>query len=185
MQNRCLLEEFERGIVCSNRLSQWKPTTRAEIKVSFRPFLCKGITKATMVQAVRNIFDGDLSVEQAAISFEIPRTTLSKYAMLADYFVKCSRLHHGLPPQFARKMSYDFATANDVNRNKASSLRILKATSLARAMSFNRPVMNNFYDNIEQVLSKSSNVGPERIYNIDETELTTVQGASKVIVPKR
>lgn len=90
-----------------------------------------GLTdKATMMQAVRSILDGGLSIKQTAIRFEIPRTTLSRYAkkcknedidwqqviihevpkmtpnysvrqvfnenqeaMLADCFVKCSRLH--------------------------------------------------------------------------------------------
>ncbi|KAF2890507.1 hypothetical protein ILUMI_15666, partial [Ignelater luminosus] len=141
-----------------------------------------------MMQAVRSILDGGLSVKQVGIRFEIPRTPLS------SYIKKCKNggidwqqvtIHEVL------RMTPNYSVRQVFNENQEAMLADYfvciadsQATSLARTMSFNRPVVGNFYGNIEQVLSKYSNVEAERIYNIDETEFTTVQGASKVIAPK-
>lgn len=199
-----------------------------------------GLTDAnTMIEAVKSILKGGLSVKSAGIRFNIPRTTLSRYVrkcgdqdinweygtgiprmtpnysirqvftkteeeLLTAYLLKCARLHHGLPPIAARKLAYEFAKANNkaipepwnrnncagrdwftnfLKRNKNLSLRTPEATSLARTMGFNKPVLNKFYDNLEAILNKYK-LEPQQIYNMDETGLTTVQGLSKIVAPK-
>ncbi|KAF2886070.1 hypothetical protein ILUMI_20103 [Ignelater luminosus] len=47
-------------------------------------------------------------------------------------------------------------------------------------MGFNKPVVNMFFDKYKQ-LHQRFHFGPQNIYNIDETELTTVQGSIKVL----
>ncbi|XP_023312194.1 uncharacterized protein LOC111692417 [Anoplophora glabripennis] len=50
-------------------------------------------------------------------------------------------------------------------------------------MGFNKPVVHNFYDKLEKTMNKYK-FGPEKIYNTDETGLTTVQGPTKVLAEK-
>lgn len=125
-------------------------------------------------------------------------------SLLAEYLKACAKLHHGLPPFIARQLAYEYAKANAkimpdswsrdlaagkdwftafIKRNADLSLRTPEATSLARAMGFNRQSVNLFYENLEATLAKY-NLGPHQIYNVDETGLTTVQNTSKVIAPK-
>lgn len=67
-----------------------------------------------------------------------------------------------------------------LKRNKDISLRKPEATSAARAQAFNRPQVKKFFEMFENLL-ESENVGPHRIYNADESSLSTVQKPQKIL----
>lgn len=121
--------------------------------------------------------------------------------MLSDYFTEASNLHHGLPMKEARKLAYEYAMK--LNKNIPSSwqdnqcagrdwlegfikragnisLRKPEATSLVRSMGFNKPVVAEFYTKLYELLQRHQ-FGPDNIFNLDETGLTTVQTPGKVI----
>lgn len=124
---------------------------------------------------------------------------------LSNYMITCSKHNYGLTKIQARKLAYDYAVAikkttipdNWIEKKIASkdwirgflnsqlhlSIRTPEATSLSRATSFNKTNVDNFFDNLKTVCQRHQ-FGPEAIYNIDETGLTTVQRTQKVIASK-
>lgn len=123
---------------------------------------------------------------------------------LSEYLARASRLHHGLPPKECRKLAYEFAVylkknipqswaeqkcagedwlEGFIKRVGNISLRKPEATSLARSMGFNKPVVSKFYEKLSELLTQHK-FGPENIYNLDESGVTTVQNPGKVIAPK-
>ncbi|KAF2897019.1 hypothetical protein ILUMI_09157 [Ignelater luminosus] len=91
-----------------------------------------------------------------------------KETTLCDYLQTCANLHHGLPPKAAQSLAYELAVANNIQvsdswstnkmagedwltaflkRNKNISIKTTKSTSISRAMGFNKPVVNMFFDN--------------------------------------
>ena len=70
-----------------------------------------------------------------------------------------------------------------IKRTGNISLRKPETTSLARSMDFNKPVVTEFYSKLYELLRKHQ-FGPDNIYNLDETGLTTVQTPGKIIAKK-
>lgn len=59
-----------------------------------------------------------------------------------------------------------------------------EACNLARATAFNRTNFDKFYDNLEELLSRSPNFADgTRIFNLYETSTTTVQKPQRVLAP--
>lgn len=123
---------------------------------------------------------------------------------ICNYIKISSKLHHGLTPTTSRKLIYEVAIANKkkipdswlrtssagkdfltsfLKRHQNLSIRIPEATSLARSMAFNKPVIDKFFNDLEDLYVRYK-FEPDRIYNMDETALTTVQGITKILAEK-
>lgn len=123
---------------------------------------------------------------------------------LKKYILRCADLYYGLTSTDIRKFAFEAAVhfkldvpvswhANELagkewylaflERNKSLSLRKPEPTSLSRAMNFNKPNVNKFFENYLNVLERYK-FEPQDIFNVDETGLTTVHNPSKVIAHK-
>lgn len=124
--------------------------------------------------------------------------------LLEDYVKKAASLYYGLNPKEIRMLANEYAIKNNktvprnwktdekagtdwftsfMKRHTGLSVREPEATSVARATSFNKTNVSSFFNNLSTVLERY-NFGPENIFNIDETGLTTVQRPTKVVAQK-
>jgi hypothetical protein len=123
-------------------------------------------------------------------------------SLLVDYLVHAARIFHGLTITDLRVLAYDLAVANDIrtippkwSENKMAgiewahsfmgrhkheiAIRTPEATSIQRMTNFNEHNVNSFFSNLENALARG--FGPESIWNVDETGVTTVQRPMKVL----
>lgn len=125
-------------------------------------------------------------------------------SLLEQYLKQASDIYFGLSPKEMRKLAYSYGTAlkkkippkwcdtqmagadwftGYLRRHPTLALRKPQATSLARATSFNKNNVNNFFDNLATVMERHS-FPPSDIYNMDESGLVTVQRPNRVIARK-
>ena len=122
---------------------------------------------------------------------------------LVSYIINCSKRFYGLPLVDVRKLALEMATINQIkvpanweenkmagkgwlrnfrSRHKQLSLRTPEGCSLARATSFNSANVKTFYENLRNLLTRTSHFScGSRIYNLDETATVTVHKAPKVL----
>lgn len=125
---------------------------------------------------------------------------------LLEYIQTVAKMQYGLSKKGVRLLAYKFAKANNKKipeswdreeiageewmrgflkrHSRNLSLRKPEATSLSRATSFNRHNVECFYNNLKEVHNRFGPISPEKIWNSDETGLSTVQGQSKIVAPK-
>ena len=137
-----------------------------------------------------------ISKRHSVFSSEMEKALADHVKTLADQF-------HGLSLEKCRAQAYEFAVINKLTipqnwsrdrkagmdwwkgfkvRNKLS-IRAPEATSMARATAFNKPMVDQFYDNLSSVLDTYM-FDAKDIYNTDEVGCTTVQIPSKVVAQK-
>lgn len=125
---------------------------------------------------------------------------------LSNYLIKSSKMCYGLNTTECRKLAYELAQKNNlkmpaswennkcagadwlssfIKRNNEISIRLPEACSLSRATSFNRHNVMLFFDKLQTILMRHPTFGDgSRIFNLDETGVTTVQNPKKVIAEK-
>jgi transposase len=124
--------------------------------------------------------------------------------LLADYLITAAKHHYGLSPATTRTIAMEFAMKNDIDvpdnwlrdstagqewligfmrRHPQLSVRVPEAMSLGRSTAFNKFTKDKFMDNLE-IVYKRYEFTPDRIFNCDETAVTTVQKPHKIIAPK-
>lgn len=112
---------------------------------------------------------------------------------LVEFIVSMEAQLFGLTLTELRKLAYELAVKNDLDhhfngerqmagkqwlysflaRNPTIRLRTPEATSLARAMGFNKVSVDKFFELLTS-LQEKYNFPPEKIWNVDETGITTV-----------
>lgn len=122
---------------------------------------------------------------------------------LVKHITKLANIFYGITPLELRRLSYKFAVKNNIKhtfdhekklagedwlklflrRNSTISLRKPEGTSLNRVSAFNKIEVETFFENVTKVLEKYK--FPEsRIFNVDETGISTVQKPSKILASK-
>jgi hypothetical protein len=121
---------------------------------------------------------------------------------LAQHLLEMNKRFFGLTRKECRMLAFEFAEKNELNhpfvngiagkdwflsflkRNPNLSLRTPEATSINRAIGFNRKATEIFFKLLSDVL-KQYKIPPHRIFNADETGCQTVPGKlPKVIAQK-
>ena len=106
---------------------------------------------------------------------------------LSDYLARSAKMNFGLSAREVRKLAYQSGVKYSIAMPPAwlrnflkgtgnLSLRRPEATSLASGMGFNRTTFSNL-----ATLMYKHHFGPQDIYNMDETGVTTVQKPTCII----
>ena len=124
--------------------------------------------------------------------------------LLKDYILKASNIYFGLSPKEVRCLAYECAVGFKIpipkmlrenlcagadwftsfmKRHPELSIRTPEPTSLSRATSFNRENVKLFFSKLAEVMDRD-NLGPEQIWNVDETGISTVQKPRNVVAAK-
>jgi len=145
------------------------------------------------------------NLEQLSCGYTRPRQifTDEEEDALAKYVKHAADIYFGLSPKEVRKLALGCAieyqkkipvswVGNEMagngwfcaflKRNSSISIRTPEATSIARAMSFNKQNVENF-KKLAEVFDRTKFQGYE-IWNMDETGVTTVVKPSKVVATK-
>ncbi|KZS03448.1 Uncharacterized protein APZ42_033824 [Daphnia magna] len=130
--------------------------------------------------------------------------TSKQEGQLVSYLKECCLFNHGLSTKETKKLALSFAIANNLNipeswkekeeassewlggflkRNQSLSIRKPEANSQARAAGFNEPVVQLFYDKLDEVYVKHK-FPAHSVWNGDETGNSTVLPPIEVIAPK-
>ena len=125
---------------------------------------------------------------------------------LADYLVASSNMFYGITTKECRRLAYEMCVVSSIacptkwademaagidwyngfmKRHPRLSLRTPEGCSLARATSLNHHNVMQFYNNLEIIMQRETKFGDgTRIFNLDETGITTVHIPPKVIAEK-
>ncbi|XP_065668197.1 uncharacterized protein LOC136088417 [Hydra vulgaris] len=97
---------------------------------------------------------------------------------LVTHIKQMEAMLFGLTPHVLRKVAYQFAKLNNLHK------RTPEPTSAARALGFNQASVGKFFD-LLQALQENHHSFPDRVYNVDETGITTVPNKPSKVVAIR
>lgn len=133
-----------------------------------------------------------------------PVFTTDQEEELASYIKDMESRLFGLSRKEVRQLAYQLAETNQIQnnfdkatktagedwltgflkRNPSLSVRKPEATSVARAMGFNREAVKAFFKLLTDIVDKHK-ITPDKLFNVDETGMTTVsKSVGKVIATK-
>ena len=123
---------------------------------------------------------------------------------LVQHCLALESMYFGMRIDDVRKLAYDLAKANDVQhtfnhekkmagkkwfysfmrRNKELSIRVPESTSIARAQGFNKERVHAYFQLLKKIYDEEQ-LTPDRLFNMDESNLSTVQDGQSKIVGQR
>ncbi|XP_065671974.1 uncharacterized protein LOC136089813 [Hydra vulgaris] len=123
---------------------------------------------------------------------------------LVTHIKQMEAMLFGLTSQVLRKVAYQFAKLNNLHKRLSSkseqaganwfhgfltrhpqlSVRTPEPTSATRAQGFNQASVGKFFD-LLQALQEKHHFFPDRVYNVDETGITTVPNKPSKVVAIR
>ncbi|GFO12204.1 transposase, partial [Plakobranchus ocellatus] len=160
-----------------------------------------GINKSSLWRAVRNFSAGKSLVSLSEASQFRRIFSLEEEAVLVEYLLKASRIGFSLDTSTLKSLAIrnskrvpdSWRTQKSAgkdwlkgfkSRHSQLSIRTPEPTSIARATAFNKTNVGPFFDKLKQLYEELS-LTPERIYNVDETALSTSQKPQKVVAESR
>lgn len=122
---------------------------------------------------------------------------------MAERIKLLAKLFYGLSPLEVRRAAYDYAEKHNIKntfnkarrlagkdwlygflkRNPSITIRQPEATSINRVTAFNKDEVDLFFKNLELIMEKHK-FRTSKIYNMDETGISTVQDPGTVIAEK-
>ena len=114
---------------------------------------------------------------------------------LESYIKRAADIYFGLSPKDVRVLAFQCTKKFNIKMPStweekecagsdwSLSIRVPEPTSLARATSFNRENVKNFFDKLAEVIDRYK-FTPNDIWNADETGVSTVQKPNKVVALK-
>jgi len=159
-----------------------------------------GISKSTIE---RHLKSKVLKPCQKKVGRFEPALDIAFELELVDHIKKMQVLLFGLSEDAVCKLAYELAKANNINvpfnhlkkkagkdwlcnflkRHPSISLRQPEATSISRATGFNKVQVSTFFKKLKEVIEQNQITG-NKIYNIDETGVSSVQRTSKILAKK-
>eukprot|EP00102_Acyrthosiphon_pisum_P025390 XP_016662600.1 PREDICTED: uncharacterized protein LOC107884617 [Acyrthosiphon pisum] len=129
--------------------------------------------------------------------------TSQQESEMAKHIINLANLFYGLTPLQLRTVAFEFAENNKikhnfnqqlnlagvdwfynfVRRNPTVTVRKPEAISISRITAFNKTEVQLFFQNLGELMLKYK-FCPTRVYNMDETGITTVHDPGKIIGSK-
>ncbi|KAJ4432782.1 hypothetical protein ANN_21421 [Periplaneta americana] len=168
----------------------------------------KQYDKEAMLGAVRAVRNGEMGYLKASKYFEAPKRTLERFVkdnrspeelvdiplgrkpvlpseleeQLVQYCSDMEERFYGLRTQDIRRMAFQKKWVRAfLKRHPVLSMRTPQGISAARVKAFTPENVAKFFDNYEPLLTKV-NRNPHRVYNVDETGITTVQHKHRKVI---
>lgn len=122
---------------------------------------------------------------------------------LENHILAMAKLFYGISCLQLRRIAFEFAEANQITnnfdkssrlagkdwltlflkRNSGIRLRKPEATSLNRILAFNQDEVNTYFQNLDKLFEKYQ-FKEDKIFNVDETGINTVQKPERILAPK-
>lgn len=156
------------------------------------------IPRATLTRHIKQQVSGDCKLGRYKPVFN---SDMEKE--LSNHIVDMQERFYGLMPSDVRKLAFEFAEKLHIphsfdsdakmagadwmgcflKRHPELAIRKPEPTSIGRAVGFNRPQVDIFYENLHTLIEKN-NLTAHKIWNVDESGLTTVHAPRKIIAKK-
>ncbi|KAG8328582.1 hypothetical protein J6590_108290 [Homalodisca vitripennis] len=126
--------------------------------------------------------------------------TSAEETQLKEHVIDLDSHFYGLTFKDFRKLAFEFAETNQISnpfdkdtkmagkewalsfkKKHKLSLRVPTKTSLARIMGFNKPQVDLFFQNLEELMTKHK-FPPSRMFNMDESGISTVPNRAPRVV---
>ncbi|CAH2100084.1 unnamed protein product [Euphydryas editha] len=140
-----------------------------------------------MAKAIKSVVENKMGWLKASKIFNVPQATLRRH--FVNVPVNLGRFKSTFDSAIEQQFDEDTQIAGwDWLKgfrvcNPSISLRAPEATSAARARAFNKPQVMKFFELLEKLVTDNE-IPPSKIYNMDESGLSTVQKPPKIFAQK-